>query len=140
MAPETISAPEYPHAPLRRRSAEFPALRSAANPWSAIAHWTAPTTEPNSISTPSPVVLTIRPAVVGNERISRGAMVAQCSCGARFVEPHQAAIAGDIGGQDRRQTAPSWSFLRHPGPAQAGEIGGFVQGSDSRHPEIYNRP
>ena len=28
------------------------------------------------------------------------------------------------------------SLLRHPGPSQAGEISGFVQGADLRHPEI----
>ena len=28
------------------------------------------------------------------------------------------------------------SLLRHPGLAKAGEIGGFVQGADLRHPEL----
>jgi hypothetical protein len=28
-------------------------------------------------------------------------------------------------------------LLRHPGLAQTGEIGGFVQGADLRHPVIY---
>jgi hypothetical protein len=43
--------------------------------------------------------------MVGDERIGSGAMVAQCPCRARLVEPHQAAVSGHIGGEDRGETA-----------------------------------
>jgi len=43
-------------------------------------------------------------------------------------------MAGWVREGDRR------SFLRHPGLAQAGEIGGFMQGTDVRHAEILDGP
>src|SRR5215472_10716198 len=48
-------------APFHSAVAGQPAFRSVVSLCSAIAHWTAPTAEPNSIRTPSQVVLTIRP-------------------------------------------------------------------------------
>jgi len=45
------------------------------------------------------------PAMLGDERISGGAMLTQCLRRARFVEPHQAAVAHHIGGKDRGKTA-----------------------------------
>jgi hypothetical protein len=59
-----------------RRSVGVPAFRSAANCCSARAHSTAPTTEPNSINTPSPVVFDDPPAVLGDQRIGGGAVSA----------------------------------------------------------------
>src|SRR5215469_5931142 len=58
-----------------RRSPATAALRSAASSCNAWAHSTAPTTEPNSMRMPSPVVLTIRPPC---SAIS-GSAAARCS-------------------------------------------------------------
>src|SRR6516225_1958586 len=44
-------------------------------------------------------------AMVGDERICRGAVVAQCLRRARLVEPHQAAVACHISGKDRGELA-----------------------------------
>jgi len=41
------------------------------------------------------------PAVLGDQRIGGGAMLAQCLRGARLVHPHQPAVADDIGSKDR---------------------------------------
>ncbi len=50
------------------------------------------------------------PAMMGDERIGGSAMLAQCLCGARFVEPHQPAVAGHIGGENSGETAYSGDF------------------------------
>jgi hypothetical protein len=45
------------------------------------------------------------PAMMGDERISGGAMLPQCLGRARLVRPHQPRIARHIGGEDRGETA-----------------------------------
>jgi hypothetical protein len=45
------------------------------------------------------------PAMLGDERIGGGTMLAQCQRGTRLVLTHQPAVAGDIGGEDRSETA-----------------------------------
>jgi hypothetical protein len=58
------------------------------------------------------------PAMLGDERISGGAMLAQCLRRARFVEPHQAAVTRHIGARiaARRRVAamvdPARGFSR----------------------------
>ena len=88
-----------------RRASETPSLRCVIRSCSAIAHWTARTTEPNSISRPSPVVLKIRPlcwAISGSAapRCSRNACAVPASS-----SPNQPGVAGDIGGEDRGEAA-----------------------------------
>jgi len=64
-----------------RLSSGVPALRSVMGFWIAIAHSTAATTEENSISSPSPVVLTMRPPLL----TTSGAAASRCSRTARAV-------------------------------------------------------
>ena len=45
------------------------------------------------------------PAMLGNERVGGGAMLAQCLRRADLVLPHQPRIARHIGGEDRCETA-----------------------------------
>jgi hypothetical protein len=43
--------------------------------------------------------------MLGDERISGSAMLAQCLRGARLIRPHEPRVACDIGGKDRGKTA-----------------------------------
>jgi hypothetical protein len=45
------------------------------------------------------------PAVLGDDRISSGAVLAQGLRRARFVDPHQPAVADHIGSKDRGEAA-----------------------------------
>src|SRR5271165_4829476 len=78
------------------------ALRSTISFWIAIAHSTAATMEGNSSSTPSPVVLTMRPlklATIGRatSRCSRTARTVPISY---LVLAHEPRIADHVGGED----------------------------------------
>ena len=78
---------------------------------------TASTTLANSTSSPSPVVLTMRPrcsAILGSTSSRRCALKAASV--PFLVPPHQPRIAGDIGRQDRRQSALDPLFA-HGSPA-----------------------
>src|SRR5580698_8124197 len=80
-----------------RLSPGVSALRSTISFWIAIAHSTAATMEGNSSSTPSPVVLTMRPLKLA----TIGSATSRCSLTARLVLAHQARVADDVGGEDR---------------------------------------
>ena len=87
-----------------RRSAGTSALRSAMPRWISTAQRTASTTLTNSTSIPSPVVLTMRPAVLGDLGIDQFLAVRlELAQRAFFVSAHQPAVAGDVAGQDRSQ-------------------------------------
>ena len=92
-------------AELRSRSlGGTPALRSAIARCTSTAQRTASTTLANSTSTPSPVVLTMRPrcsAILRIDQLARQAFSARER--AVLVGAHQPAVADDIGGQDRRE-------------------------------------
>jgi hypothetical protein len=72
-----------------RRSAGVSAFRSAESRCSPRAHSTAPTTEPNSMKTPSPVVFTVRPPCWA---IS-GSVALRCSRKASTVPTSSAPIS-----------------------------------------------
>ncbi len=82
-----------------------PALRSAICFWIAIAHSTAATTEGNSSSIPSPIVLTMRPAVPATIGARCLAPLAHALRSARFVLAHQPRVADHVGGEDRGEAA-----------------------------------
>jgi hypothetical protein len=54
-------------------------------------------------------------AVRRHQRISNSTMFPQNASGADFIDAHKPRIAGDIGGQYRRQSAfdPTWLLLHH---------------------------
>ena len=88
-----------------RVSSVTPALRAAMPSCTTTAHFTASTTLGNSNSSPSPMVLTIRPpcsAIRGSISSARWAQGIQC---ARLVRAHETRIANYVGGDDRRQSA-----------------------------------
>ncbi|SRR6266545_7794611 len=98
----------------------------------ATAHSTAATIEGNSSSTPSPVVLTILPPCLANDGIDGGAVLPQRPCRTGPVGAHQAAVARDIDGQDRREPAfdPMLFGSGHPDcPLRRYSTPGGVQGS-----------
>ena len=87
-----------------RRSAGVSACAAAVSFCSATAHETASTTEPNSTMAPSPISLTMRPLMLGQERVDDlGAQPADRGERARLVLLDQPRIADDVGGEDRRQ-------------------------------------
>ena len=111
-SPSTMMSPTC--TPMRRRiifSSEIAWLRSPSPVWIATAHSTAATTDGNSSSSPSPVVLTMRPqdlAISGSINSDRWA---------RSVEsvpvsspPMSSGVADDVGCNDRRKSAldPYW--------------------------------
>jgi len=59
---------------------------------------------------------------------------------ARGYRGHGAASSPKTVGDPRNSHKAGRSFLRHPGLAQTGEIRGFEQGADLRHPEISGYP
>ena len=84
-----------------RRSSGMAALRSAMARWISMAQRTASTALANSTSAPSPVVLTMRPAMLGDLWINEFAPVRlERRESAFLVYAHQPAVAGDIGGED----------------------------------------
>src|SRR6202021_584885 len=84
-----------------RFASGLPALHSTISFWIAIAHSTAATMEGNSSSTPSPVVLTMRPLKLA----TIGRATSRCSLTAGLVRAHQARVADDVGGEDRGEAA-----------------------------------
>ena len=81
------------------------ALRSTISFWIAIAHSTASTTEGNSSSNPSPMVLTMRPP----RPATIGSAASRCSPHRPrrpgLVLAHEARIADDVDRHDRGQSA-----------------------------------
>jgi hypothetical protein len=74
--------------------------------WTATAQATASTTLGNSISKPSPVVLTIRILMFADLGIDELAPMDSKPCESPgFLLVHEAAVTGDIGGEDCRQPA-----------------------------------
>ena len=106
-SPSTMMSPRW--MPMRnsmRRSGGTPAFRSAIPRCTSTAQRTASTTLGNSTSSPSPVVLTMRPrcsAICGSTSSRR--MALQGGERAFFVAPHQPRVARDICRQDRSQSA-----------------------------------
>ncbi len=72
-------------------------------------------------------------AMLGDERIGGGPMLAQPLRRACFVEPHQARIAGHIGGKDRGKAA--FDGLFHVSPGQ-----GIIAGLQCGHGENERWP
>ena len=77
-------------------------LRSAMPRWTVAAQRRASTTLANSTSAPSPISLTMRPwhASIAGSISSRRRLEPRER--ARLVLAHEAAVADDVGGQDRR--------------------------------------
>src|SRR6516225_1340035 len=113
------------------------ALRSTIPVCTSVAHCRASTTLLNSTRRPSPVVLTSRPlcaAIVGSISSARIAS----ALGEYRPRPHRSVVSNPRHQPPRsRQDGGLWSFFWHPGLAQAGEIGGFIQCADLWHAQPY---
>ena len=99
-----------------RRSGGSGALFSASAVCTSPAQRSASTTLANSASNPSPVVLTMRPAMLGDLRVDDfGAERLEPAEGPFLVAFDQARVAGDIGREDRREPTfdASWPFRLH---------------------------
>src|ERR1700733_6124952 len=80
------------------------AFRSTISLWIAAAHSTASTTDGNSSSSPSPIVLTM-PAPLRHEGSRRVPMLANDPRGSGLILPHEAGITDDVDGHDRGKLA-----------------------------------
>ena len=105
------------------RRSRHTALRSAISRCTSTAQRTASTTLANSTSSPSPVVLTMRPrcSLIFGSASSRAAPSARK--GAFLIRPHQPRIASDIGGENGGELAfETRSVAKAALPNRAGRI------------------
>ena len=78
----------------------------------ATAHRTASTALAKSATMLSPAVLKIRPAMYADQPVEDPARGFEPSQRADLVPPHQPAVAGDVGGENRRELAFD-RWIRH---------------------------
>ena len=121
-------------------SAARSALRSAMPRWTSTAQRTASTTLRNSTSTPSPVVLTMRPLMLGDLRIEqRRAVRLELDERARLVRSHEPAVADHIGGKDGGEAALDAVLTRDSHgadlqPPYTPSCGAWMDGAAGRSP------